>query len=154
MWYVTECEGDVVFGAHDGVRETLGTAFHMLLKGLSHLNNRKNNSWMQLYITLDWNIWLIPLRLSPRKCNNFFEAIIMLWGISPMKVFFNLLLLFVVLKFILRFCAKAISIFIVIFCLLTNFILNFFCGTTCNGNSYTRTIQNVVTKEIRLDAII
>ena len=36
------CEEDVVIGAHDGARETLGIVLHMLLRGLSRLNNFKN----------------------------------------------------------------------------------------------------------------
>ena len=34
-------------------RDTLRMVIHMLLMGLSYQNNRKNNSSMQLYITLD-----------------------------------------------------------------------------------------------------
>ena len=53
LWYVMECKGDVVIRAHDRARATLEMVSRMHLRRLSRLNNRKNNSWMQFYITLN-----------------------------------------------------------------------------------------------------
>ena len=66
----------------------------------------------------------------------------------------SIFLLFVAFTLILSFCAKDIFIFIVIFPLWTNFILNFSGREACNRNSYTWTIKNFITKEMRLYAIV